>query len=435
MASAQDPRDLVRGVVVSLPDVVVHTELDGDTHLVGHLWIRESRRGTFGATFQYADSWLENRGAFAVDPLLPIVSPGPYHKNRLFGAFADSAPDRWGRTLLSRAERFRARKEGRAARYMREIDYVLGVADIARQGALRFSQVEGGDFLASESEAAVPPMIDLPKLLAAAQGFLDDPDSEEDLRILLAPGSSLGGARPKASIKDEKGCLSLAKFPKKDDLYSVPAWEQLALDLARDAGIQVADSTLLCVEDQQLIILRRFDRDEAGRTPFLSAMSLLDALDQEPRSYLEIAEVIRRFGAQTRADLAELWRRMVFNVLTSNTDDHLRNHGFLYAGGGGWTLSPAYDLNPVPAEIKPRFLSTAIGEDPNDTSASLLLAFEVARYFGLEDEEARSVALEVAHVTRHWADRAERMGIPGAEIDLMSSAFEHDDIRLALSSG
>jgi serine/threonine-protein kinase HipA len=126
---------------------------------------------------------------------------------------------------------------------------------------------------------------------------------------------------------------------------------------------------------------------------------------------------------------------MVFNVLTSNTDDHLRNHGFLYAGGGGWTLSPAYDLNPVPAEIKPRFLSTAIGEDPNDTSASLLLAFEVARYFGLEDEEARSVALEVAHVTRHWADRAERMGIPGAEIDLMSSAFEHDDIRLALSSG
>jgi serine/threonine-protein kinase HipA len=318
---------------------------------------------------------------------------------------------------------------------MREIDYVLGVADIARQGALRFSQVEGGDFLASESEAAVPPMIHLPKLLAAAQGFLDDPDSEEDLRILLAPGSSLGGARPKASIKDEKGCLSLAKFPKKDDLYSVPVWEHLALGLARDAGIQVADSTLLCVEDQELIILRRFDRDEAVRTPFLSAMSLLDALDQEPHSYLEIAEVIRRFGAQTRADLAELWRRMVFNVLTSNTDDHLRNHGFLYAGGGGWTLSPAYDLNPVPAEIKPRFLSTAIGENPNDTSASLLLAFEVARYFGLEDEEARSVALEIAHVTKHWADRAKGMGIPGAQIDLMSSAFEHDDLRLALSSG
>lgn len=420
---------------MSLPDVLVHTELDGETHLVGHLWIRESRRGTSGATFQYVDSWLEHRGSYAVDPLLPTVSQGPYHKNRLFGAFADSAPDRWGRTLLSRAERFRAREEGRAARYMREIDYVLGVADIARQGALRYSRVEGGDFLASESEGAVPPMIDLPKLLAAAQGFLEDPDSEEDLRILLAPGSSLGGARPKASIRDEKGRLSLAKFPKKDDRYSVSAWEHLALGLARDAGIQVAHSTLLRLEDQDLILLNRFDRDEAGRTPFLSAMSLLDAVDQEPRSYLEIAEVIRRFGAQTRADLAELWRRMVFNVLTSNTDDHLRNHGFLYAGGGGWRLSPAYDLNPVPVEVKPRFLSTAIGEDPHDTTASLPLAFEGARYFDLEDEEARSVALEVARVTREWADRATGMGIPAAEIDLMSSAFEHEDLRLALSSG
>ena len=203
---------------MSAPDVVVHTELDGDTHLVGHLWIRESRRGTFGATFQYADSWLEYNGSFAVDPLLPIVSPGPYHKERLFGAIADSAPDRWGRTLMSRAERFRAKQEARAQRHLREIDYVLGVADVARQGALRFSRVEGGDFLASDSETAVPPMVDLPKLLAAAQGFLEDPDSEEDLRILLAPGSSLGGARPKASVRDNTGQLSLAKFPKKDDL-------------------------------------------------------------------------------------------------------------------------------------------------------------------------------------------------------------------------
>ena len=164
-------------------------------------------------------------------------------------------------------------------------------------------------------------------------------------------------------------------------------------------------------------------------------MSLLDGVDQEPRSYLEIAEVIRRFGARARADLSELWRRMVFNILVSNTDDHLRNHGFLYAGGGGWTLSPAYDLNPTPVEVKPRFLSTAIGEDPNDTTASLLLAFEVAEYFDLDEEEARSTALEVAQVTRQWADRAQSMGIPGTEIDLLSSAFEHDDLGLALSSG
>jgi serine/threonine-protein kinase HipA len=420
---------------MSAPDVVVHIELDGDTHLVGHLWIRESRRGTFGATFQYADLWLENRESFAVDPLLPIVSPGPYHKERLFGGVADSAPDRWGRTLMSRAERLRGKQENRAPRHLREIDFVLGVSDIARQGALRFSRVEGGEFLTADSEASTPPIVDLPKLLAAAQGFLDDPESEEDLRILLAPGSSLGGARPKASVKDKQGQLSMAKFPKKDDLFSVAAWEQLALTMARDVGIQVAESVLLSVEDQELILLHRFDRDGDRRIPFLSAMSLLDGVDQEPRSYLEIAEVIRRFGAKARADLSELWRRMVFNILVSNTDDHLRNHGFLYAGGGGWTLSPAYDLNPVPVEVKARFLSTAIGEDPNDTSASLMLAFEVAGYFDVDEEEARSTALEVAQVTRQWADRAQTMGISAAEIDLMSSAFEHEDLGFALSSG
>jgi serine/threonine-protein kinase HipA len=276
-------------------------------------------------------------------------------------------------------------------------------------------------------------MVDLPKLLAAAQGFLDDPDNEEDLRILLAPGSSLGGARPKASVKDNKGQLSLAKFPKKDDFCSVGAWEHLALTMAQDAGIRVAESVLISVEDQDVLLLNRFDRDWERRTPFLSAMTLLDGFDQEPRSYLEIAEVIRRFGAQARADLSELWRRMAFNILVSNTDDHLRNHGFLYAGGGGWTLSPAYDVNPVPVEVKPRFLSTAIGEDPNDTSASLLSALEVAEYFDLDEEEARSMASEVAQVTRHWADRAHGMGIPGTEIDLMSSAFEHEDLAFALS--
>lgn len=418
---------------MSAPDALVHIELDGETYLVGHLWIRESRRGTFGATFQYADAWLEKKDAFAVDPLLPIVSPGPFHKERLFGAIADSAPDRWGKTLMARAERLRARQENRPPRHLREIDYVLGVSDIARQGALRFSSAEAGAFLAAHSEAAVSPLVDLPRLLAAAQGFLDNPDNEDDLRILLAPGSSLGGARPKASVKDDEGHLSIAKFPKKDDPYSVEAWEHLALTMAQEAGIRVAESTLLSVEDRDIILLSRFDRDGTSRTPFLSAMSLLDAVDQEARSYLEIAEAIRRFGAQTRADLSELWRRMLFNILVSNTDDHLRNHGFLYAGRGGWTLSPAYDLNPVPVAVKPRFLSTAIGEDPNDTSASLSLALDVAEYFDLSEQEARSMAHQVAQVTRQWADRAQSMGIRGTEIDFMSSAFDHDDLALALS--
>lgn len=416
---------------MSTPDAVIYVDLYGETHLVGFLWVSSVRGTSLAATFHYADSWLEHGDAFAVDPLLDLSSGG-FHKNRLFGAIADSAPDRWGRTLMARAERLRAEDEGRTRRTLREIDYVLGVSDLTRRGSLRFARSEGDDFLAPPDQAAVPPLVELPRLMAAAQGFLDNPDSAEDLRILLAPGSSLGGARPKASVISSDGGLAIAKFPKKDDRYSVNAWEQLALELARDARIRTAESELLAVDGRDVILLRRFDRDGDVRTPFLSAMSMLDAVDQEARSYLEIAEVLRRFGDSTRRDLRELWRRMAFNVLISNTDDHLRNHGFMYAGRGGWCLSPAYDLNPVPVEIKPRFLSTAIGEDPHDTSASLKLAFEVATYFDLEDDEARAIAREVAEVTMHWGDRARTSRIASTEIDLMKSAFEHEDLDLAL---
>jgi len=414
------------------PDAVIHIDFDGETRPVGSLWIATGRRGTLSSTFRYAESWLEYRNAFAVDPLLDLTSGGLFHKERLFGAITDSAPDRWGRSLIARAERMRARREGRAPRYLNDLDYVLRVSDLTRQGALRFASAEGGDFLATHDTAAVPPLVELPRLMAAAQGFLDNPDSEEDLRILLAPGSSLGGARPKASVLDDEGRMSIAKFPKNDDTYSVSAWEHLALELARAAGIRTAESRMLSIDGRDVIVLPRFDRDGELRIPFLSAMSAVDAVDQEARSYLEIAEVLRRFGASTRSDLRELWRRMVFNVLISNTDDHLRNHGFLYAGSGGWRLSPAYDLNPIPADIKPRFLSTAIGVDPEDTTASLDLAFEVVEYFDMEEDEARAVAREVADVTRHWADRAHAIQIHRTEIDLMASAFEHDDLAVAL---
>ena len=417
---------------MSTPDALVYVDLQGDTHLVGSLWMREDRRGKVASTFRYDDSWRDLRNSFAVDPLLDLASGGVFHKSRLFGAFADSAPDRWGRTLMARAERSTADEEGRTPKTLREIDYVLGVSDLTRMGALRFALAEGSEFLATPEETAVPPLVELPRLMAAAQGFLDDPDNLDDLRVLLAPGSSLGGARPKASVAASDGRLSIAKFPKNDDPYSVGAWENLALELARDAGIRTAESELLSIDDKDVILLRRFDRDGNIRVPFLSAMSMVDAVDQEPRSYLEIADVIRRFGASARSDLRELWRRIVFNVLISNTDDHLRNHGFLYAGQGGWELSPAYDLNPVPTSIKPRFLSTAIGEDPNDTTASLKLAFEVARYFDMDSEEARAIAREVAEVTAHWADRANTRGISNSEINLMRSAFEHVELDMAL---
>ncbi len=419
---------------MSTPDVVVYVDLDGETHLVGSLWMVYGRGRPAASSFSYAGSWLNSGFAFAVDPLLDLASGGVFHKNRLFGAIADSAPDRWGRTLISHAERLRARAEGRAPRFLADLDYVLGVADVARQGALRYAMTEGGEFLAAPDEVAVPPLVELPRLAAAARGFLENPEREEHLRILLAPGASLGGARPKASVLDADGTLSIAKFPKNDDTHSVGKWEHLALELARDAGISAARSRLLSIDDHDVVLLSRFDRTGEWRIPFLSAMTMLDAVDQDTRSYLEIAEAIRRFGAVPRSDLRELWRRLVFNVLVSNTDDHLRNHGFLYAGADSWRLSPAYDINPMPVEKRPRFLSTAIGVDPEDTTASLGIAFEVASYFDLEDDEARWLAREIAEVTRNWADRAADMGIRGGEIDLMASAFEHEDLKLAFQS-
>lgn len=419
-------------ILVSSPDTAVYVELDGETHLVGSLWVTFTRRGELAATFRYAESWMDNRKAFAVDPLLGLAAGGVFHKDRLFGAIADSAPDRWGRTLLARAERLQAREEGRAQKSLNDLDFVLGVSDKTRQGALRFALAEGGEFVAPRSVGEVPPLIELGRLMTAAQGFIDDPNNEQHLRLLLAPGSSLGGARPKASVVDGEGRLSIAKFPRRNDTYSVGRWEQLALEMARAAGMRAAESEIVTVDELDVLLLPRFDRDGDVRIPFLSAMSMVDAQDQEARSYLELAEVLRQHGAHTRNDLKELWRRVVFSVLVSNTDDHLRNHGFLYTGMGGWTLSPAYDINPTPAQIKPRFLSTAIGIDPNDTSASLELALEVAEYFDLEEDEAREVAREIAEVTVQWADRASTMGIPKVELDLMASAFEHEDLSLAL---
>ena len=195
---------------MSTPDVAIYVDLYGETHLVGFLWVSSGRGGSLAATFHYADAWLEYGDAFAVDPLLDLSSGG-FHKNRLFGAIADSAPDRWGRTLMARAERFRAEDEGRTRRTLSEIDSVLGVSDLTRQGALRFARSEGDDFLAPPDQAAAPPLVELPRLMVAAQGFLDNPDSVDDLRILLAPGSSLGGARPKASVIANDGGLAIAE--------------------------------------------------------------------------------------------------------------------------------------------------------------------------------------------------------------------------------
>jgi serine/threonine-protein kinase HipA len=414
--------------------VVAYLDLGGRPTLAGHLWARV-RNGRESATFEYADSWRESEERFALDPAL-TVGRGPHHTpagKALFSALGDSSPDRWGRTLITRRERAAARAEGRPPRTLYEVDFLLGVSDVARQGALRFTLEEGGPFLAEGTPDSVPPLVDLPRLLAASERVLADNESAEDLRLLLAPGSSLGGARPKASVRDADGALLIAKFPATGDPFDVVRWEAVSLELAREAGIETPHWRLEVVAGKPTLLLKRFDRHGSLRQPFLSAMSMLGASDGETHSYMEMADALRQNGAAPQRDLPDLWRRLVFNVLTSNTDDHLRNHAFLYVGKAGWRLSPAYDLNPVPLDLKPRALSTAIGYD-EDTTASLELAFEVADYFELNSEEARSVAREVAGAVQKWRQVAARSDLTKPQVERLASAFEHGDLELALSA-
>jgi serine/threonine-protein kinase HipA len=407
-------------------EILVYVELQGTPHLVGRLWAR-MRKNRESATFEYDKKWLTHTDRFSLEPALTL-GPGPFHTpmdKPLFGAIGDSAPDRWGRALMRRAERRRAESQGETPRTLREIDYLLMVDDEARQGALRFAEREGGPFLNESGPNKIPPLIELPRLLSAAEHVLSDSDTEEDLRLLLAPGSSLGGARPKASVRDRDNHLAIAKFPHKGDEIRTVLWEALALTLAKKAGVQVPEWRLETVADEPVLLLRRFDRAQGIRLPFLSAMSMLGAKDNETRSYLEFVDLLRQYGAAPQRDMQELWRRIVFSILISNTDDHLRNHGFLYTGPSGWQLAPAYDLNPVPIDIRPRILTTAINLD--DTTASISLAMEVAKYFELDLKDARQIVAKVKKAVATWRQEAAKLGLTADEINRMASAFEHGD--------
>jgi serine/threonine-protein kinase HipA len=411
-------------------EVLVHVDLDGVPHLTGRLWAR-LRKNKESATFEYDPEWLRHPSRFALEPALTLGS-GAFHTASdapLFGAIGDSAPDRWGRNLMRRLWRREAEREGRAVRTLREIDYLLMVDDEARQGALRFAERAGGPFLREPDASRIPPLLELPRLLSAAERVVDDEETDEDLRLLFAPGSSLGGARPKASVRLGHGGLAIAKFPRRDDEIDVVAWEAVALALAAKAGIATGAARLKEVGGKPVLLVTRFDRLNGRRIPFLSAMSMLGAKENESRSYLEFVDVLRRYGASPIADMEALWRRIVFTILISNTDDHLRNHAFLYEGQKGWRLSPAFDLNPVPIDIKPRVLVTAVTED--DNTASLGLAFEVAGYFEIANTRAREIAAEVAGVVSTWRAEAGRRGISRHQIDRMSSAFEHQDLQSA----
>ena len=414
-----------------MSDVEVHIQLDGVTQRVGLLRQNRGRRGET-TSFEYDDAWLKNSNCFSLEPALSLT-PGTFHPGQdraIFGSIGDSAPDTWGRQLMQRAERRRADAERRIVRTLSELDYLLGVSDETRLGALRFCRV-GDSAFQTPSAKGVPPLIKLGQLMESSQRILRNEETDDDFQLIFAPGSSLGGARPKASVIDQHNRLSIAKFPKDNDSYSLETWEEIAMRLADLAGITTPNHQLLQIGGKAVMLSRRFDRIDGLRIPFLSAMSLTESKDGERGSYPEIVDALVQNGARAKDDSHALYRRVVFNVLISNVDDHLRNHGFLWLDRKGWSLSPAYDLNPTPTDLKARILTTNI--DLDEGTCSLDLLENASEYFNLNLAAARVIIKEVALATSTWRTVAKKVGASSLEIDRMSSAFEHDDLKRALA--
>ena len=406
-------------------EVDVVASLAGTDVVAGRLHSHR-RRATESATFYYDQTYLARPDAYALDPALPLVA-GALHTPvglRLFNAFRDSAPDRWGRNLIMRRERQRASSAGDAPRSYSEFDFLLGVRDDLRLGALRFRDPQTGSYL-EHDDIGVPAVTDLPELLDLAASVDTGTAAASELRRLVRAGSSLGGARPKTHIIAPDGRSGIAKFPAaRSDTWNVMAWERVALRLAADAGVEVPPSDLINVGGRSVLVVDRFDRTLAGqRIGYASALTMLEAREGDQRSYLEIAETIEERSPHATKDLHELWRRMVLYVLISNTDDHLRNHGFLYVGSGAWRLSPAFDINPDPAPGR-KNLSTAINEAETEARIDLLL--EVAPYFRLDQNAVTEVISDVERAVSRWRVVARRTGLSASEMESMEPAFEHD---------
>jgi serine/threonine-protein kinase HipA len=408
------------------PTVYVYADWKGlnGPSLMGQLH-RSVVRGEEVLAFEYDAAWLREGLPFALDPRLQLVAGRQYGdpSGGAFGLFTDSAPDRWGRLLIQRREALQAATKRRV---LYDSDYLLAVSDRTRMGGLRFKLEPDGPFLAEETGLSVPPMQQLRELEQASLGFetaqMEDPQYAGWLQMLLAPGTSLGGARPKASVVDPAGNLWIAKFPSRQDEYDVGAWEGVVHELAGRAALRVVSGrTEAFSRTGHTFLCARFDREGQERIHFASAMNLLGYQDGDGArtgaSYLDLVDFIERNGAGVEQDLAELWRRIVFNICIHNTDDHLRNHGFLL-GDQGWYLSPAYDLNPQPW---PGGLALNIDEASN--ACDLDLARSVGRYFRLSVKRQDSILREVTAAVGGWEQLAAQRGSPRSEIERMRGAF------------
>ncbi len=394
--------------------------------LLGKLYV-DAIKGGENYSFEYDNEWLASTNyPVSIDPDFWGYGGRQYPNGRsIFGIFADASPDRWGRLLMMKKERKLADKEARKPRKLYDSDFLMGVYDDARMGGIRFKLAEDGDFLSNDEETATPPWATLRTLEEASRQFENDEAAldEKWLNQLLRPGSSLGGARPKATVVDAQGQLWIAKFPSKNDDNNTGAWEKIVHDLARMCGLNVPESKLETFSKLgSTFLVKRFDREGGKRIHFASAMTLLGKTDgasaQDGSSYLELASIIVAGGANPTADLLELWKRIVFNMAVSNTDDHLRNHAFIIKKSG-WALSPLYDVNPVPYGDE---LSLNVNE--NDNSISIPLAIETAHRFGIKEEDAVKLAKEITEtVKNNWEKLAVKYGISRGKIEDMRPAF------------
>ncbi|MFD2035885.1 type II toxin-antitoxin system HipA family toxin [Belliella marina] len=414
-------------------EIWVYAHWDGieAPFLMGSLYATPSR-GKEIFSFEYDKGWLQSDYAQIIDPDLRLFKGAQYLNDGKsnFGIFLDSSPDRWGRVLMMRKEAAKARKEDRRPKTLMESDYLLGVYDHNRMGGLRFKIAKDGAFLDDNEAMAAPPFAALRDLEFASlqlekEDAPNNPEYLKWLNMLMAPGSSLGGARPKANIQDINGSLWIAKFPSQNDQQDMGAWEMLAYRLAIQSGIEMASSRMQKFSHHQHTFLtQRFDRKTNGtRIHFASAMTLLGYTDgtdyRDGVSYLELLEFLMQNGADVDNDLKKLWRRIAFNVCISNTDDHLRNHGFLLTDSG-WVLSPAYDINP-----NPNGTGLKLNISENDNALDLDLVREVAPYFRLKEKEANAIISTIQQHVGHWQQIAMDLGIPRNEMEFMKNAFKH----------
>ena len=383
--------------------------------------------------FEYTSAWLASPNRFALSPDLPLIAGFQYRANKdpnqsaFFACFADVEPEGWGRTVIQRDYALQRKAAGASraapAALLNDFDYLLWVNDFSRMGAVRFRDQAGVFQRPPGGNRGTPPLIQLPHLVSASRAVEENTETARDLEYLRGNGTSLDGLRPKCSVLDDDGTLAIGKFPSVKDNRSIVHGEVLALTLATAAGINAAKARLVDSEGVPVAVITRFDREGVHRRMYLSARSLLEASPGERYTYIDIANALRKFGARAGEDLEELWRRMVFNILINNVDDHLNNHGFLHRANGQWELSPAFDLNPFPD--KARSLKTWISEAGDEASLSEALA--VAPLFGIKEDAGQRILSKVLTAVRDWRACAKQIGMSDADIEAFAPAFAHPE--------